>query len=1084
MRPVRLSVMLLALSLWACSNASLTAETAPAKLAIVDVSTREPVRPGFVELVMAAVSSDPGVALLEREEINRLLHEQTLTLGIRGTVESQAAVKAGRVWGADSFLMLEAESNSAVRVRLVDTRYGVVLWDSALVLGATAQELTQQAEAIATRTQRKLPLLQRDLASVFAVSVAAIRCEEISRKYDWMAERLATGLEQQLDCLPGMLVLGRRSTRSLMEERTLVTGLPESLRAAVLLVEGDFKIEHGKELDTVSLTIRGRRGAAVKFEERVNGAAKDLDLLCREAARVITAKSGLAEVSHAMDPTREAQLLVAEAQGCERVGEPLRAEALAEAAYALQPQNRTNAYLVLHLLTQASVLVQSNALAERSAGEYGLAVAERVMRDPTYLQPKSPGELSNLDHEINSALYRYVFSCLKHGAVVDFDPGFADVFRRAGENERQHRTPAYNSYLEMKRRMAVFQRTPADALQLMEAGWRDGVSYFEANADGFWGCWTLLLPTSPFDSEPVNCHSMLSGSYSVEHWRSVAGVEDAYVTLLLRCRRDPDPLVRVGVESALLELYAGRTGYQPTPIGNPTKARESLERMVAGLETDLIPLYGGSRSSRKILAQIAYRPMEMRFADNQSEDSAIHLQYGCRIVEAALKTGRSLAAYGFLKLLSEIVPQLEEAGQTDKAVDFLARALALCGDMPDTDVVNTKKLLERLQPGHPLAAGAQLEVLQPPARLRLGFSAGSDWPAKQHMDRIFQTETGWAIYYSAGKQIGLMELTPQFKVTRERQITYTPPPPINSFYRRPAMTADGHDVFVGFANGAIIWFGAEMQPVQLPESGELSSLAVEQLAVLNHRLYAIVDTGGRDENALTEIDLVTGARTVLLSSRTKEPKNELDGRPLFGLLADPTNQCLWVFGDCGRDQDGVCIRELILAQYNPRTGSVQSKVTPHLADCFWGGVRDTYLARSGGVTLMVGSSVCKRLGNEAHVLSTTVAEGQDFSRRSPPISVGNDLVAVHKNQLIYYKADVCEPFYALDSPRIGAGTNMRRPRLVLDVKSLSEATHGATIRDLFSLGKDFLVLTDDAIWLVEMPTAIDSRPLESAAKSP
>jgi len=552
---------------------------------------------------------------------------------------------------------------------------------------------------------------------------------------------------------------------------------------------------------------------------------------------------------------------------------------------------------------------------------------------------------------------------------------------------------------------------------------------------------------------------------------------------------------------ALLEVFAGRSGPKVETIPDVAKAAAHLEKFTAILETYLIPHYGSLRIAHDVLGKIAPGPLNLRFATEPAEDQAIKLRFGCRLTEAALKSGQGVAAYAFLPVTMYMVQRLQQAGQTDRAVDYLSRTLALCGDMPYQEIINAKELLDRLQPGHPLAVGARLEVLQPPAKMRICLSlssAGSDWLAKEHaqFERIYRTETGWVVLFSTGSQIGILELTPQFTAIREQHLKFTQPTSMRQsanpndhgfkhwLFNRPVLTTDGDEVFVGFIDGAIIRFVSGMPPLRLRDTGGLSSQLIEHLAVLNHRLYAIVDSGGDDQNALEEIDTVTGASTILLSSRTKVPKNVIDGRPLRGLLADPAHHCLWLLVG-SIYVPGNPNNQLVISEYDPMSGSVCLKDIPKLNECFFGDKIGTYLAHSDNVILMGGLVACKRLDTEANILSTTIVEGSDLSRRSPPITVGSNLIGVHKNQLIYYKADVCEPFYALDSGLTFATPppKRRRPRLVIDGGVLCEALHGTKIRDLFSLGKDFLFLTDDAMWLVEMPTAIDGRPLESAAQS-
>ena len=55
------------------SSISRAAEPHPATIAIVDVGTGQKVRQEFLDLLVSAFGKHPEVALLERQEINRLL---------------------------------------------------------------------------------------------------------------------------------------------------------------------------------------------------------------------------------------------------------------------------------------------------------------------------------------------------------------------------------------------------------------------------------------------------------------------------------------------------------------------------------------------------------------------------------------------------------------------------------------------------------------------------------------------------------------------------------------------------------------------------------------------------------------------------------------------------------------------------------------------------------------------------------------------------------------------------------------------------------------------------------------------------
>src|SRR5258706_9164142 len=86
---------------------------AATRVAVVDVGVTDKVPSVFLDLVLIELGKQPDFALLERTDVNRLLREQALGLGISG----EQAVKAGRLWTADAFLMLEASTNGATRVR-------------------------------------------------------------------------------------------------------------------------------------------------------------------------------------------------------------------------------------------------------------------------------------------------------------------------------------------------------------------------------------------------------------------------------------------------------------------------------------------------------------------------------------------------------------------------------------------------------------------------------------------------------------------------------------------------------------------------------------------------------------------------------------------------------------------------------------------------------------------------------------------------------------------------------------------------------------------------------------------------------
>src|ERR1051325_1613445 len=146
--------------LWTASTASY-GEVAPTKLAIVDVGSQEKVPPAFLDSLLVGFPTQPGIALVERTDMRRILNEQACSLAMSGRIESQCAIKVGKLCAADAFLMLEAgkdptNNSIPVRLRLVDAHYGVRAWDSALLLDGKPESFARQAESLARQCAQRL----------------------------------------------------------------------------------------------------------------------------------------------------------------------------------------------------------------------------------------------------------------------------------------------------------------------------------------------------------------------------------------------------------------------------------------------------------------------------------------------------------------------------------------------------------------------------------------------------------------------------------------------------------------------------------------------------------------------------------------------------------------------------------------------------------------------------------------------------------------------------------------------------------------------------------------------------------------
>ena len=282
------------------------------------------------------------MAPLERGQVERILREQSLGMMLAGT----NAVRAGKLVAADAFLMLELQTNQTVRVLLVDAHYGLRLWDVMFALTANPGDSEERARSLAKGTVFRLANFVCGTDTPRTVSVSAFRSEEMSKRWDWLGETLGAAIEQRLSLQPGLVVMERAQTRPLTEERELTEGLPESLLASTVIVDGAYRIDRAQGTNAVIMTLRCRRNNVTTLETTVPGSVTNLANLEQTVVSIVASNVGKKADCGSMDPAAEAEMLAAEASGM-LVHEPQQALSLAEAALALAPDNVDYDALVL-----------------------------------------------------------------------------------------------------------------------------------------------------------------------------------------------------------------------------------------------------------------------------------------------------------------------------------------------------------------------------------------------------------------------------------------------------------------------------------------------------------------------------------------------------------------------------------------------------------------------------------------------------------------------------------------------------------------------------------------------------------------
>lgn len=258
-------------------------------IAVVEVGAQA-APPSFAELFWVHIAETPGVDLVEREQIDKVLKEHELSLSLADWTDSADTVKAGKLLRADVLLMFEAgrslETQIPIRLRLVKTRYGMKYWDSAFLLNPGEKNHPRQADEIAQGIRLRLPAIRQSEAALF-VGVGTFRSEELSPRWNWVSDQLTVAVEQHLVMSPSIVLLERHRTRSLTDERALVADLPDALRASTIFVDGSFRLERDKGGDAISVTVGGHRGGKKVFTATVKGSLKDIASLAQHVAKTL-----------------------------------------------------------------------------------------------------------------------------------------------------------------------------------------------------------------------------------------------------------------------------------------------------------------------------------------------------------------------------------------------------------------------------------------------------------------------------------------------------------------------------------------------------------------------------------------------------------------------------------------------------------------------------------------------------------------------------------------------------------------------------------------------------------------------------
>ena len=1009
------------------------------KLAIVDVGRKDKVSKVFLDLLLVAFGNKEGVKLLERQEMDKLLREHELAVSLGGKVDAKEAVRVGRLTASDTILMLdmadESGSQGRLRSRLVDAHLGLKIWDSYLILGSDAADQQHQAEELARKIAWKLSHFHLGKAGSILVSLGTFRSEEITHSLDSLSSSLSAGIEQHLGLLPHVVVLERESVRPLVEERNLTEGLPEALQSSTIIVDGTYKLDREGGADSVLLSIRCRRNSNTIMQETIKGSLKDLEDLYGRAAGLISAGTKLKTVKGFMDPAAEAALQLAE-------GNP-------EAAYALQPNDTIYALRVFQTIS-----INLNDLPSAVINSERAASLIRIL-----LERPSPKQVANagyawgsetewainnfwhyhLQGNFRSKSFRQIALSRDPRTKGDFQrlhKSLAWAFKLCGECFKSKNSKAYHYYLgnagDWVGEMCL---SPEEEIEMSR---------------------NILTETARlFKEDPSLSHVYSHSLIPVETfqglgWTRSEQTDRQYASYLEEMAQNKEPLVRAGAEMALVFFHGDYRGSDQggALTKNPTKAKEHLFGLSRVLSQNLIGKYEETSRGFDIISWIGGWPLTCGcvFSKDPAEDLAIKTRYTSELADAALAAPKALTIRDWNGVISSNASNLEQSGQPERAVDILMK-IGKRGMAVPMDQVKV------IKQHHPDIFSGTTNAISVPFTLKHCFSLsqskkhdedGNDVSDETGLRRIFEIGQGFIIVYEDDTGVGLLDLDKGFHCTGRKHAQGIPRQIDNGTSRKmhllgPSVVMNHQDVFVGLFNAGILVFREGEKPKRMTETTGLPGDSIEALAILNGNLYAIIGSGDQ-QSGLVEINIEKGKSRILFSTQTKNPSDELDGRPIRGVLADTKKQCLWLLMGAGRGyQPGIYA-------YDPSKRSFSRKKDKLLDELLLDNCdsQESYLKRSSGQMLIQDVGCCIRTDADCNVISSAECRRHDIQM----VVVGEHVVCADTDHILPFKqGEQNSKFLTWDM-------NIRK------------MLGNEKIQDLCSTPTGLLILTDKGLWMM------------------
>jgi len=858
------------------------ASSGQVRLALVPLASGESLPPEFSALLAVDLSQSPDVALLERERVDRILKEQALSLSL-GSEDRGNLVKAGQILAADALLMLAMDKKdnaleSMLRVRLVETRQGFKLLDWNLAFPADVGKFEETAKTLANRTRQYLAAIQGDPGSRLMMGVSSFTSDELSKRWDWLAQAIPPALEQNLLLYPGVILMERFAAKPLMDERDLARDLPESIRASAILINGSYRIVNQNE--TLEMTAVTRRGGREVFREKVQGPVSSYEAVCAQAARAILAKLRSRPVEPSMDAEAEAAMLVAEVERLIARGEGALALPIAESAAALTP-NSLKCQIVLQKALVCTMLpLREPGMVAQSFPRLG-AITSRIVSLATPTESVlAIQELLNLARNVLE--------------WFDRQPAMAD------------------SYREVRLLQQRFYRI---GLQILtDKGFADRL---------------LIIPYADIAhsltlEEAMNLAAEIEADRPKWRQRNAISPLGGVVTAMQRWKDDAEAC-RKG--EAFLAGFC-----ESSDMDVKFEALKALEYYYQEIRRDYPQVRATARrilDTQKSLGAVnppsfAYVKYSADRQESRRFEAELLAEAFAFIYEESKKSNPPTPGLFVQDQLFYVVNLLEEVGRKEDAKKWLNLSLASYGDWRGEYRRQIQERLLLLE-GKPLDVREKNTQEPTPALIPKRLLTVPGLPDGMTFFRRMLIQGGeiiLVVWPVSNTEYRLMRFDRKTLAVRSVRVANKPieegPQIEQERWYGPAVAMHHNDVFLGIPDAGILVFRANGASECWTEKKGLACQRVRDLQSLGDLLFAHVGSSGLD-SGLMEIDPLTGESRMLLSSKSVG-QSEFDGRSVRSIQADPARGLLWVLlAETGQGS----LKSDQLYQYDPRTTAFQ-----------------------------------------------------------------------------------------------------------------------------------------------------------------